>query len=487
MEYCSSLCAPEAIGVHSGSSIAGSVHAGSSAFPTVMITLTQPLPDPASQRTAPSPVVMHQPLWRVLLVCVPLLISPTQLAVAQEIDTTSILQVVTAQSQLDSLRLLISRLETELETLKLSFAEGADIQRLLVTIGEEELDDIPEDQRSKRKRVDALLKAISDRPGVLRFNGGATTVLHWNPGSNPGLTTATGSFDIFAHTSLGEHTLVFFDIEAIGGNGPDARIANSSVLNADAGSTQDTDGVDRLTVLEAWTELTLFDEVLTATLGKIDITNYFDNNAVANDETSQFLAGAFVNNLSLPAFANSPGIRVRTSILDKFFVQAAIARIENSGDALLSRLMKAVSVGMKIFPETDTEGNVRVYGYVLPAPGHDGGFGISYDQSFLQSVTVFGRYGSNRSGAASLWGIRDSWSAGMRFATLIDDRRFVAAAAYGENRAVRFPGSRERIAEIYARIQLNRWAYLSPHLQWILPHGAGTDHVLLSIRTQFNF
>ncbi len=34
-------------------------------------------------------------------------------------------------------------------------------------------------------------------------------------------------------------------------------------------------------------------------LGKIDLTNYFDTNEVANDETTQFLSSGFINNFAV--------------------------------------------------------------------------------------------------------------------------------------------------------------------------------------------
>jgi len=76
---------------------------------------------------------------------------------------------------------------------------------------DEEADlNVPENQRSRRKRVDALLKAISERPGQLRFNGSAVVSLQSfmeNPGKS---TSGVGSFDLFAHTSFGRNTLLFF-------------------------------------------------------------------------------------------------------------------------------------------------------------------------------------------------------------------------------------------------------------------------------------
>ncbi|MDZ7775947.1 MAG: hypothetical protein U5L09_10330 [Bacteroidales bacterium] len=77
-----------------------------------------------------------------------------------------------------------------------------------------------EDHRSKNKRVDDLLRAIRKQPGQLRFNGSATLSMQ-SPSKNiQNKSAAVGSFDIFAMTSFGKGTLLFFDIESIGGDGP---------------------------------------------------------------------------------------------------------------------------------------------------------------------------------------------------------------------------------------------------------------------------
>ena len=181
------------------------------------------------------------------------------------------------------------------------------VKQFMGLFTEEAGSNVPEIQRSRRKQVDRLLEAILDQPGKLQ------TELKKNSAY-----VGVGSFDIFAFTSFGKNALLFFDFEAIGGNGPDALLPNHSGLNADAGNTVSSDGLDRLTVLEAWTEFKAINDIFTVTLGKIDLTNYFDNNLHANDETSQFLSGVFVNNAVLPVYSNGPGIRFRTAFINRF-------------------------------------------------------------------------------------------------------------------------------------------------------------------------
>ena len=147
-------------------------------------------------------------------------------------------------------------------------------------------------QRSRRSRLDALLEDYMQQPGIINFNGNATAILQGSVSEQENIATTTGSFDLFVATNLGAQTLLFIDLEAIGGNGPNENINSFTTLNDDAGSTRTGDGFDRMHVLEAWVEFSAFRDAAKLTAGKIDLTNYFDNNAVANDETAQFISGA---------------------------------------------------------------------------------------------------------------------------------------------------------------------------------------------------
>jgi hypothetical protein len=366
--------------------------------------------------------------------------------------------------------------------------QTSDVDELLLLLGEEQEDVIPEEQRSRRKRVDALLKAMTQRPGQLRFNGGATATLQDNMQANSGYETGVGSFDIFAHTAFGRHTLLFLDIEAIGGNGPGHFTESFSDPNGDSGSQHNRDGVDQLNVLEAWAEFNALNEAINITAGKIDLTNYFDNNSYANDETSQFLSSGFVNSTALPVPANSPGIRLRTTVLDRFFLQAGFSSVYNSGDSLFTSIFKIASVGFKIFPHTGWESNLRIYGYAHPLVNHSKGYGLSFDSEIFEYFKIFARYTTNSSELAERYGIKSAWSTGFGFEQLLFNREFNIGLAYGQTTPSDSQLTPEQIAEIYIKHQLNRWVYVSPHFQWIINAGGRhADYTLIGLRTHFNF
>jgi carbohydrate-selective porin OprB len=360
------------------------------------------------------------------------------------------------------------------------------MNQFLGLFAEEDDSNIPEVQRSRRKQVDQLLQAILDQPGKLQFSGVATASLQAGLKKNT-TWVGVGSFDIFAFTSFGKHALLFFDLEAIGGNGPDVVIPNYSGLNGDAGRTTAADGTDRLTVLEAWTEFKMLREIFTVTLGKIDLTNYFDNNLHANDETSQFISGVFVNNPVLPTGANSPGIRFRTAFINRFYIQYGLAMANPMDINLMENHLKMLETGFKLFPETGWEANFRIFGHEHPLAGHAQGYGISYDQLIANHFNVFGRYGKNQPELAEWHGIEEAWSAGLGFRQVIFQREFRVGVAYAET----FPFVQlhpERMVELYLNNQLNDWVFISPHFQWIETRTPGTnEHFLAGLRLNFTY
>lgn len=408
---------------------------------------------------------------------------------SQIVDTTQVKEIKNFQSDIDSLTKIILKLDKELQLLKKDLITGNknsdDIMDLLLVDEEESM---PEDQRSKKKRVDELLRALEQRPGVLRFHGGATASFQNGFQKENNFTNGVGSFDIYALTSFGQGTLLFFDIEAIGGNGINEFIPTFTGLNGDAGSQQDDEGIDQLNLLEAWGEFSIFNDLFTITAGKIDLTNYFDNNALANDETLQFLSNSFINSNALAISSNSPGIRLRTSILNRFYVQFGLVSADNSGTKLFQELYKIGGIGFRIFPESDWEANIRLYGYMHPNLNNETGLGISFDETIFGEYKIFARYGKNSDELANDFGISSAWSTGLSFIRQLGDQGINIGIAYGVTDPFNIDLYTEKQLEIYARYQLNKWVYVSPHVQFVWSAAGSSDNFsAFGIRTHFNF
>lgn len=358
------------------------------------------------------------------------------------------------------------------------------VDQFLGLFQESDMDQIPEIKRSRRQQVDALLKAILREPGKLQFSGVATASLQ-APLENDPVWKGVGSFDIFAFVSFGKSTLLFFDLEAGGGKGPDALIPNVSVLNADAGGG---DGKGQnLTVLEAWTEFKMLQDILTVTFGKLDPTNYFDNNLHANDETSQFISGVFVNNPVIPVGVNTPGIRFRTTFVNRFYIQYGLFMADLQEENIMKNHLKLLETGIKFFPESGWEANLRVYGHEHPLAGNGQGFGISYDQLIANHFTVFGRYGKNSDELAEWLGIQEAWSGGIGFLQTILKRELKIGVAYAETHTFETEHP-EQMGEFYFSTQLNKWVFISPHIQWIKTWYTGPEeHFLAGLRINLSY
>jgi hypothetical protein len=232
----------------------------------------------------------------------------------------------------------------------------------------------------------------------------------------------------------------------------------------------------------------MFKEIITVTIGKIDLTNYFDNNASANDETMQFISGSFINNASFAVPSNSPGIRLRTTILNRYHIQFGMSSQDNAGAQLYHDLYKIASLGWTFAPGTGFESNIRLYGYQVPDANDDYGFGVSLDKVFFNNYNVFGRYGSNQDAVANFWGVKSSWSAGFRYVETINKQPLAIGIAYGEN----FPADKtlqhEQVTELYIRRQLNKWVHISPHFQYVWNRqGTHEELTVIGLRTHFNF
>jgi len=358
------------------------------------------------------------------------------------------------------------------------------VDKFLGLFEEGKTGDIPEMKRSRKQQVDALLKAILEEPGKLQFSGVATTSLQVPLEKDP-TWKGVGSFDIFAYVSFGPNALLFFDLEAGAGQGPDALIPNISGLNADVGGG---DGKGQnLIVLEAWTEFKMFQEIFTVTFGKIDATNYFDNNLHANDETSQFVSGVFVNNPVLPVGVNSPGIRLRTTFLKRFYIQYGLFMADPSSSDIMKNHLKLLETGVKVFRGSGWEANFRVYGHEQPLANHSHGFGLSFDQLIANNFNIFARYGKNKSRLAEWYGIEKAWSGGIGLQKTMLKRTFKIGMAYAETWAYQAEDP-EQLAEFYFSTQLNKWVFVTPNVQWLHSYRPDVgEHFLAGLRINFSY
>jgi len=341
-------------------------------------------------------------------------------------------------------------------------------------------------------RFTALTRNIS-------LSGGLVGVLHGSVGNEPkDHADVVGRGDLVFNFKVGENTIAVIDVESTGGDGIDARIANFSALNGVAGSTGDT-----VRFREAWVEHAAFKDRLILTAGKIDMSNYFDSNAVANDENGQFLAGAFVHSGVLGVPANGPGVRLEAKLAEPLTFGLGYG----SGDAgsddasdsadIFDHGFAIAELGYKL-KAGELEGNYRIYASVdgaLPdaeiklVQKNALGFGVSLDQQVTDKLTLFARYGQRDK---DVYATTAAWSVGGQYAGMIPGRKDdVLGFAYGQIKAVAaIADSQEKLAEAYYKIKVNDQIEVSPVVQYLMnPAGINNaDNVVaLALRTQISF
>ena len=343
-------------------------------------------------------------------------------------------------------------------------------------------------------RLTALTKNIS-------LSGGLVGVVQGSLGNKPkDYADVVGRGDLIFNFKVADNTIAVIDVEATGGDGIDRKIANFSGLNGVAGSTG-----DRVRFRQAWVEHSSWKDRLILTAGKIDLTNYFDANAVANDENSQFLGHAFVNSAVLGAPGIGPGARLQAKLAEPLILSLGCG----SGDADsadifdhgfgIAQLEYKVKVG-------EHEANFRMYGSLdgaLPETDPTSGlptgnkikqknalgFGFSLDHQITEQLAFFARYGQRD---RDVYTTHMAWSIGGQYAGLLPQRKTdILGFAYGQVQAGGgVAGSQEKLAELYYKVQLTDRIALTPVVQYLVnPAGlSSADSVTaLALRSQLSF
>jgi hypothetical protein len=299
--------------------------------------------------------------------------------------------------------------------------------------------------------------------------------------------------------------------------------ANSTAFGGD--DPNDT----QFTVAQAWYQLEVpFTErnVLrktTFTVGKIDPFVFFDQNAIADDETRRFANNVFVHNPLLDSGGDVGA--------DRFgFAPGAIAAYEDTSDKAMPwgvSLGAFGSGGGASFSGSNGKPLVIAQAWVSPRinalPGtyrayawsnaratnfddseaRHSGFGLSIDQRVTDSLTLFGRYGHQTTGDVrfdrvltvggeldgSSWG-RGADGVGLAMGMLRTSSRFAAASAADLGIYGHAAHGAERIGELYYRIHLNDHVELTPSLQYIARPAANLDGkgiTLVGVRARVGF
>ena len=107
------------------------------------------------------------------------------------------------------------------------------------------------------------------------------------------ISAGTLSADVWLEAALDENGTFFVDFETGRGDGIDYNEDDNRGAQSFGGFNADATGDASLDILELWYEHALHDGATRVQVGHIDLTGNFDTNAVANDETAQFLEAAW--------------------------------------------------------------------------------------------------------------------------------------------------------------------------------------------------
>jgi porin len=310
-------------------------------------------------------------------------------------------------------------------------------------------------------------------------------------------------------------------------------IEGSSFSIVGWGGWPDTEGIDGHSVGSAWGtnalpygnrgmdivecffEGPLFGDVLMLAVGKIDFTAVFDAVAYADDECSQFINAAFIDDPTIPFPAQSLGAVLTCNITDSWYVMAGVA--DAQADARETGVRTALHKEDYFFYALETgiaagSGTYRVGLWNDPQPkaNSDGSknyrddVGIYTSCDWLlhkentdpeddQGFGAFFRYGYAPSRRND---ITNFFSAGFQYQGLLDDRDddvfglAYARGVFADTAASSFPEDYESVWEAYYNAHITPWFIFGPSIQYVAnPGGSNSakDGTIFGLRAQMTF
>jgi hypothetical protein len=199
------------------------------------------------------------------------------------------------------------------------------------------------------------------------------------------------SADLTFTANLAQNTLFFADVVGLSGSPPDSEIPSLTLLNS---YTARLVRQNEINLREAWLKTELFDQRLALSLGRLDLTNTFDRNVAANDETTQFISDALVNNPTLGLSSNGSG-SLRSTTPERINFKIGAQQSNPDATNLSDSIFSLAEVGYLARPFSLPEGNYRAwYRRDNGSRRQRTAFGVSLDQKITPEVTLFARYGS---------------------------------------------------------------------------------------------
>jgi len=278
------------------------------------------------------------------------------------------------------------------------------------------------------------------------------------------------SADLLFSAGLAQYTSFFADIVGLSGAPPDAEIHGLTLLNS---YTARLVRQNEVNVREAWLRTELLSQRLAISAGRLDLTNYFDRNAVANDETTQFISDGLVNNPTLGLATNGAGVVAVFDPKNGFAFKAGLQQSNNDATNLSQSMYSLAEVDYVARPPGLSEGNYRVwFRNDNSTERNRSAVGISVDQKLTPIFGLFGRYGT----AEAVSGRDHFFSAGFQFQKgFVFNPLDLWGVGYAQTDLE--TGDREKLAEGYYNFQISEKLRLSFHVQHVFESPAGERSV----------
>lgn len=275
---------------------------------------------------------------------------------------------------------------------------------------------------------------------------------------------ALASADLFFSAQLAQNTTLFADVVGLSGSPPDSEVQGLTLLNGYAARLVRQ---NELNLREAWVRTELFDQQLALTVGRLDLTAFFDRNAAANDETRQFVSDALVNNPMLGLSSNGAGLAAVYDPKGSWNVKVGVQQSNPDAKNLSEAMYTLGEVGYRARPSFLGEGNYRAWYRTDNAAGFtQTAYGVSADQKLNSVITAFARYGNGEAEP----GHDHFYSGGLQFqSAYVLNPLDVWGLGYAHLELD--AGEKERLIEVYYNLHLSEKLHLSLHLQ----HATETD------------
>ncbi len=269
------------------------------------------------------------------------------------------------------------------------------------------------EETAESREVWKEFKAVKEKFEHISIGGGVTGIVQsaWMDDDFEDGEAMDGSYsaDLEIGIDMGRWGTGFLHLETGDGDNITDEMGSLTGTNADA-----IGGDNDLEVSEALWTFGFLENRLSITAGKLDPVTLLDDNKAAKDETTQFMADIFVDQIAMEWPDDyTPGLHLVAAPNELFDVKLAALSADTDWEDIAQHLFYAAEAAFH--PEfRGLQGNYRFYAWgndrhhiewddvnEAISRGHEEcyedesnfGFGLSFDQKVSSDITLFARYG----------------------------------------------------------------------------------------------